>query len=179
MPVSDAISECVRVNSKAKALGDPRAPEIVLKTNYPLLVRRWRRGIRTRLIGWCRSALRGARCQFVQYRTCGIGVTIREYRQRDRGQHKDNRRPGGRFAENRGRSARTERRLTPHAAERSRDIGALTALQQHNNNQEQTNDDVNDGDQNSSHVSPIRREDSANFKIPSVSGDRSGAEGGI
>jgi len=65
-----------------------------------------------------------------------------------RGQHEQYRRNRRRFGERCGRAAGSKRGLTALTAEGSGNVSCLTALQQHNHNQKQTDDDVNDGDKN-------------------------------
>ena len=52
-------------------------------------------------------------------------------------------RPGGRLGECRRRAAWTERGLAAHAAESRRDVAALAALQQHDDDQEKAHNNVN------------------------------------
>ena len=47
-----------------------------------------------------------------------------------------------------GCAARAKCRLAAHAAERSGNVAALAALQQHDNDEKQTDNDVNGSDQN-------------------------------
>ncbi len=70
-----------------------------------------------------------------------------KYRQRDRGEHEDDGRPRGGLGEHRRGRAASESGLAAHSAESGSNIAALAALQQHDDDEEGTDDDVNDGDQ--------------------------------
>ena len=70
-----------------------------------------------------------------------------EYRKRDGRDHKHDSCPSGGFREYGCGRASTEGGLAPHASEGGGNVSTLPALQQHHNDQEQTNDDVNDGNQ--------------------------------
>jgi len=67
--------------------------------------------------------------------------------ERHRGQHEENGRDGGCLGERRGCAPRPEGRLTALSAECSRNISSLAALEQHNNNQKQADENVDDGDE--------------------------------
>ena len=69
------------------------------------------------------------------------------HRQRDGSDHECHSRPRRGFGKGTGRSARAERGLASLSAERSGDIAALAALQQHNHDDEETDQNVNSGDQ--------------------------------
>ena len=56
-------------------------------------------------------------------------------------------RPGGGFRQHGCSRASTEGSLAAHAAKGGGDVGTLPALQQHHDDQEQTNNDVNHGEQ--------------------------------
>src|SRR5581483_9963125 len=86
---------------------------------------------------------------------------------RDRGQHENHRRPGGRLGQYSGRASRPEGGLAAHAAERSRNICALAALQQHNQDQEQANNDVNRRNQ-VNHVESVRARDATSFQTSAL-----------
>ena len=94
----------------------------------------------------CGLALSWNRLVILQYRPRAAAAR-RGNRKRDRSEHEDNRAPGSRLGEHRSRAARSERRLAAHTAKCGCDITALTALQQHHNNQEETNQNVNDRNQ--------------------------------
>src|SRR5205807_7367447 len=66
-------------------------------------------------------------------------------------QHEENGRNRSRFGESRGRAARAKRGLTALPAEGCRDVSGLAALQQNDDDQKQTNDDVDDGNKNDEH----------------------------
>ena len=68
-------------------------------------------------------------------------------RKRDRGNHEDNGRPGRRLGQRGGGARRAEGGLASHAAKCRRNVAALAALQQHDNDQEEANDNVDNGDQ--------------------------------
>ncbi len=67
--------------------------------------------------------------------------------ERDRRQHEENGRNRGRPGERRGGTPRAERGLAALSAEGRRNVPGLAALQQNNDDQKQTNNDVDDGDQ--------------------------------
>src|SRR5579864_6304298 len=102
-----------------------------------------RRGQRLRLL---RSGLGGAQNR------AGATAARSVHRERDRGQHKDHGRPGGRFRQKAGGAARTKSCLAPHAAKCGRDVGAGAALQQYDNHDEHANGDVDQSNQ-SNHAS--------------------------
>jgi len=64
-----------------------------------------------------------------------------------RGQHEENGRDGGRFGERRSRTPRPEGSLTALSAECRRNISSFAALEQHNNNQKQADENVNNSDE--------------------------------
>ena len=66
------------------------------------------------------------------------------------------RRDRGRLGKHRRRSARPENRLRSHAAERSRQVGRLAALQQHHDHQEQAHNYMNNSDKNDHTATPQR-----------------------
>ena len=76
------------------------------------------------------------------------GSPRRQYRQRNRRDHKDHRAPGRRLSQDGCRATRAKCRLAAHAAERSGDVATLAALQQHHDNQESANKDVNNREKN-------------------------------
>jgi len=85
-----------------------------------------------------------------------------ENRERDRSHHKDDSRPRSCARQSRGRAARSEGGLAAHATESRRNVAALAALQQHNDDEKQTNRDVNDRNQydhelNNSSIGILRR----------------------
>lgn len=71
--------------------------------------------------------------------------------QRDRGNHEGNRRPGGCSGERTGRSPWSESGLAALPAKRGGDIAGIAALQQDNDDDEETNQDVNCNDQTVNH----------------------------
>ena len=74
-------------------------------------------------------------------------VTRDQYRQRDRGNGKDDRTPCGHLGENIDGSAGTKGRLRALAAKCASQIRTLGRLQQNNADQNKTNDDVKNGKQ--------------------------------
>ena len=79
---------------------------------------------------------------------CRSGSSRCKYREDDRGKHENDRRPGGCARKNRSGAARSECCLATLSAKSRGQVAALSALQQHNGNQEEANNDVNDGDEN-------------------------------
>ena len=69
-----------------------------------------------------------------------------EHGQRDRRQHEDDGCPSGCFGEHSGSGASAEGCLAAHAAKGCGDVSALPALQQHDKDKEDTNNNVDDGD---------------------------------
>jgi len=122
---------------------------------------RWRlllsgRGLRSRR-RWCGSWLGGLRRCLLYSRQNGTRSRCAapphgNNRQRNRGHHEKDRRPGGCSGKRGGGSPRTERRLAPHTAERGRDITALAALQQHHDDQEEAHNNVYRVDQANQNV---------------------------
>src|SRR6185437_3171935 len=90
-----------------------------------------------------RLAIRGWGLHILQHRSSTASAR-RQHGKRDGGQHKDNRAPGGSFGQHRRGASRSKSGLTAHSAKGGSNIAALSALQQHHNDQEQANDDVND-----------------------------------
>jgi len=70
-----------------------------------------------------------------------------ENRERDRSHHKYDGRPCGCPRQRRRRAARSEGGLAAHATEGRGNVAALAALQQHYDDEKQTNRDVNDRNQ--------------------------------
>ena len=68
-------------------------------------------------------------------------------RQRDGSDHERHGRPGGSPGERVGRAARTERRLAALSAKGRGNVAALAALQQHHNDDEETDQNVDGSDQ--------------------------------
>ena len=114
------------------------------------LRRRWLR---------CRRSWRLGRCCRLRRRWCRLdarqnrvrrrhsAATHRKDRQSDRCDHEENSRPGGCLGKSGGCAARTECGLAAHATESSGDIAALAALEQHHDNQKETDQDVHGVDQ--------------------------------
>jgi hypothetical protein len=115
-----------------------------------------------------RGRIRGSRLYrsflVLQNAARGSGAARRQNRQRKRRNHENRGRNRSGFGKQRGGSARPERRLRSHAPKSARQIGSLPALQQHNHDQEETDQDVNNRKKNS-HANPHER-----FVVP-----RSGA----
>lgn len=114
----------------------------LLESRLKLFRLRRRRSRRAR--GWLR--LNGLRLHPLEYgawaSTLG-GV----YRQRDGGQHERHRRPGRRFGESSCGAPRPECGLAALSTESRRNVSALPALQQHDQNDEEADDDVNRDDE--------------------------------
>ena len=70
-----------------------------------------------------------------------------EHRKRDGRDHEHDSRPSGGSREYGCGRASTEGSLAAHASKGGGDVSTLPALQQHHNDEEQTNKDVNDGKQ--------------------------------
>jgi hypothetical protein len=83
------------------------------------------------------------------------------YRQGNGCDHESNRRPCRGFGERRGRAARSEGRLAALSTERRGNVATLAALQQNNENNEYTNQNVNRRDQIENHEFSFSL-----FKIP-------------
>lgn len=71
----------------------------------------------------------------------------REDRQRDAGQHEDDRGPDRGFVQRRGSAAGAESGLAAGATESGRDVAAATALQVNDDDEEEANNDVNRRDE--------------------------------
>src|ERR1700676_725355 len=110
------------------------------KTNDQRLFLCRRSGWR-RWLHWLRLGGRGF--DSLQYRV-RTTMARSENRQRDRGHHKDDGRPGGCFRQNRGRAAWAEGGLAAHASESCCNVAALPALQQYHDDEKQTNRNVDD-----------------------------------
>jgi hypothetical protein len=77
----------------------------------------------------------------------GVRAARSENREGDRGHHENNCGPGRRLGEHSGSGAGSKGGLAAHATEGSSDIATLAALQQHNDDEEGTDNDVDSGDQ--------------------------------
>ena len=120
-----------------------------------LLVRNRRRSVRSLLrCRGCWSLLRRGSLLAAQYRASTRSAARSNDRQRDRGDHEDDRRPSGDSAEQGGRATRTESGLTARATERSCKVGALSMLEKNDADKEQANENVQDRDENCKHLLP-------------------------
>jgi hypothetical protein len=106
-------------------------------------------------------------------------VPYREDRKRDRCEHEEYCRPGGRFGEGGSGSTRAESCLAAHAPEGRRNVTAFAALQQHDYDQKKANYNVNGVNQanQNAHELPIQTgvRPAFLFRIKRIFG----AEGGI
>ncbi len=94
--------------------------------------------------------LRAGRLHALQYGSASR-VPRGVNRERDGGDHKDHRRPCGRLLQQAGRTPRAERRLAAHAAESRGDVSRLAALQQHDDDDKETNNYVKNCDDANNH----------------------------
>src|SRR5436190_22665523 len=112
--------------------------------------------------GWLRVRLRrllyrrllgGRRLLRTEYGGSADRLAIRHNRERERRHHKEDCRPGGGARKNRRRAARAEGSLAAGAAECGCDVRTLAALQQHDDDEEDANDNVNNGKQDDHELS--------------------------
>lgn len=115
--------------------------------------------MRSLLLRWriCRRRCRSCRLRFGGRRFLALehrlgsalldGVNGERYRR----QHEENGRNSRGSGQRCGRATRAERGLAPLTAEGRRDVSGLSALQQNNDDQKQTNHHVDDGDKDHEH----------------------------
>src|SRR5271170_6245952 len=124
-----------RVISRKKSFVNQRPGSFLFLLSGRCCRRLRRRGLR----------LDGLRLELIEYGTraptpCGV------HRQRNGGDHEGDRRPRGRPRKSAGRAARTERRLAALPAESRGNVPALAALQQHDDDNEETDQNVDRND---------------------------------
>src|SRR5258708_39892876 len=117
-----------------------------LENSGPELLLRGRRSCWLLRRGWSGLRLYRLRLQTLEHgsRSCVSGGVNR---QRDRCDHECDRRPCGGFGKCTGRTARAEGGLAALSAECGGDIAALAALQQNHDDDEETNQNVDDGNE--------------------------------
>jgi len=93
-----------------------------------------------------RLAVRSRRLHILQHWAATASSRCQHGKRNGRN-HEYNGTPGRRLGQHGGCATRTKSGLATHSTESGSDIAALSALQQDNNDQEQTNDDVNDNEQ--------------------------------
>src|SRR5262245_26414744 len=127
-----------------------------------LLLARRRNGSACRRGGWrCRGWSRlSSRRRRRRWRRDGSGATgrhdrgaplVADHRERERRQHEDDGDRGGELAEHGGRAHGSEDGLTPAAAERRANVGALACLQQNEPDDDEAHDDVKRNDEREEH----------------------------
>jgi len=101
---------------------------------------------------------RGSRCllcwsglHVAQHRSAAVRAASSQDRERNRRQHEGDGRVSGRAAKHRTGGTSAKCSLAAGASKSGRDVGALTVLEQHDDDQESANQNVNDGDQNNKH----------------------------
>src|SRR5207248_6686261 len=102
---------------------------------------RYRLGFSIRSLSWSSRLRRSSvlRCRFVSLHYRVAGPAAHHHGKRDVSDHEDHGRPRGRLRENVGRGPRPKSCLRTHSAKGRSDIGALSALEQYDNNNKRAN----------------------------------------
>ena len=105
--------------------------------------RRGRSGRHRHTLRRCRSSSPRTARRNIEHRRPQPCTACCQDGQRQRRDHEQYRRDRGRFRKQRRRAARAEGCLRAHSAERTRQVRRFSALQQHHDDQEDTDDNVN------------------------------------